>query len=159
MPRASKTATDKAPKRSSGPVADGAERRSPADGAAATPADRFVSDQHARLLAERETYLRQADTLRDAAEELAREMEPGDVQFDEESGEGGTMNVERERDLTLSAQARAAVDEIDRALARLEAGTYGVCEQCRSPIPKARLRALPYAALCVGCKSGGLSRR
>ena len=86
-------------------------------------------------------------------------MEPGDIQFDEESGEGDTLNVERERDLALSAQARAAVDEIDRALAKMDAGTYGVCERCGNPIPKARLKALPYAALCVACKSGGLSRR
>ena len=86
-------------------------------------------------------------------------MEPGDIQFDEESGEGDTLNVERERDLAMSAQARAAVDEIDRALAKITAGTYGTCERCGTAIPKARLKALPYAALCVACKSGGLSRR
>ena len=90
---------------------------------------------------------------------LAEDMEPGDIQFDEESGEGDTLNVERERDLALSAQAREAVVEIDRALAKMDAGTYGVCERCGNPIPKARLKALPYAALCVACKSGGLSRR
>ncbi|MGH3851161.1 MAG: TraR/DksA family transcriptional regulator, partial [Pseudonocardiaceae bacterium] len=114
--------------------------------------DPFVAEQHALLMAERETYMEQADTLQAAAEQMAREMEPGDVQFDEESGEGGTMNVERERDLTLSAQARAAVDEIDQALGRMDAGTYGVCEGCNNPIPKERLRALPYASLCVACK-------
>ena len=90
---------------------------------------------------------------------LASEREQGDTQFDEESGEGGTMNVERERDLALSAQAQAAVEEIDRALAKIADTTYGYCEQCGQPIPKARLKALPYAALCVACKSGGLSRR
>src|SRR5205085_107406 len=79
----------------------------------------------------------------------AAEMEPGDIQFDEESGEGATMNVERERDLALSAQNRAAVDEIDRALAKIDNGSYGLCEQCGQPIPKPRLKALPYASLCV----------
>ena len=48
---------------------------------------------------------------------------------------------------------------VDLALVKIEAGTYGVCERCGNPIPKARLKALPYAALCVACKSGGLSRR
>jgi len=67
--------------------------------------------------------------------------------------------VERERDLTLSAQALAAVDEIDIALGKIKEGTYGVCEQCHNVIPKERLRALPYAALCVQCKSAGFSRR
>ncbi len=125
----------------------------------APPADRFLADQRALLAAERTSYMEQAESLRHDAEQLAEDMEPGDIQFDEESGEGDTLNVERERDLALSAQARAAVDEIDRALAKMEAGTYGVCERCGNPIPKARLKALPYAALCVACKSGGLSRR
>ena len=125
----------------------------------ATSPDRFSEEQRSLLLAEREASLHQAESLRAEAAQLAEEMEPGDTQFDEESGEGGTLNVERERDLALSAQALSAVDEIDRALAKLDAGTYGVCEQCGQPIPKARLKALPYATLCVGCKSGGLSRR
>ena len=125
----------------------------------ATSPDRFSDEQRSLLLAEREASLHQAESLRAEAAQLAEEMEPGDTQFDEESGEGGTLNVERERDLALSAQALSAVDEIDRALAKLDAGTYGVCEQCGQPIPKARLKALPYATLCVGCKSGGLSRR
>jgi len=111
------------------------------------------------LLAERATYTQQAESLKAEADQLAEEMEPGDIQFDEESGEGGTMNVERERDLALSAQAQGAVEEIDVALAKITNGTYGYCEQCGQPIPKARLKALPYAALCVACKSGGLSRR
>ncbi len=121
--------------------------------------DRFLADQRALLVAERASYMEQAESLREEAEQLAEDMEPGDIQFDEESGEGDTLNVERERDLALSAQARAAVDEIDRALAKMDTGTYGVCERCGNPIPKARLKALPYAALCVACKSGGLSRR
>ena len=69
------------------------------------------------------------------------------------------MAVDRERDLALSAQALAAVEEIDDAVSRIGKKTYGACERCRQPIPKARLRALPYARLCVACKSGGLSRR
>jgi DnaK suppressor protein len=125
----------------------------------ASPADKFLAEQRAELLAERATYMEQAESLLQEAEQIAEDMEPGDIQFDEESGEGDTLNVERERDLALSAQARAAVDEIDRALAKMDAGTYGICERCGNPIPKARLKALPYAALCVACKSGGLSRR
>jgi DnaK suppressor protein len=125
----------------------------------ASPADKFLSEQRAELVAERASYVEAAESLLQEAEMLAEDMEPGDIQFDEESGEGDTLNVERERDLALSAQARAAVDEIDRALAKMDAGTYGICERCGNPIPKARLKALPYASLCVACKSGGLSRR
>jgi DnaK suppressor protein len=137
-----------------------ASSRSKATKAGDAPAaDRFLTDQRALLVAERASYMEQAESLRHEAEQLAEDMEPGDIQFDEESGEGDTLNVERERDLALSAQARAAVDEIDRALGKMDAGTYGICERCANPIPKARLKALPYAALCVACKSGGLSRR
>jgi DnaK suppressor protein len=152
MPRTTKSAASSrgASKKSDAPTMPDSE---------APPADKFTQEQRALLLAERETYVKQAETLREEAEQLAAEMEPGDIQFDEESGEGGTMNVERERDLALSAQARAAVDEIDRALSKLDAGTYGICEQCGEPIKRARLKALPYAALCIACKSGGLSRR
>jgi DnaK suppressor protein len=110
-------------------------------------------------LAERTSHTEQADKLQEEADLLAAEREPGDVQFDEESGEGDTLAVERERDLALSAQARAAIEEIDAALERIDAGTYGICEQCGERIPKERLKAIPYARLCVKCKSGGLGRR
>jgi DnaK suppressor protein len=145
-----------------GPAPDKASGRKAASAKsdeAAAPADRFLAEQRALLLSERATYVDQAESLQAEAEQLAEDMEPGDIQFDEESGEGGTMNIERERDLVLSAQARAAVDEIDQALTKIDLGTYGFCAQCGNPIPKARLKALPYAALCVACKSGGLSRR
>lgn len=147
------TATVKAPRRPRAPSAASATK----GGASAT--DRFLEDQRALLLSEREASLRQAESLRAEAEQLAEEMEPGDTQFDEESGEGATVNVERERDLALSAQARASADDVDVALAKIDRGTYGTCERCSQPIPRARLKAMPSATLCVGCKSGGLSRR
>jgi DnaK suppressor protein len=121
--------------------------------------DKFLEGQRAALLEVRATYTRQAETLQAEADLLAEEREPGDVQFDEESGEGDTLAVERERDLALSAQARAAVEEIDKALAKIANGTYGVCEQCGETIPRERLKAIPFAALCVKCKSGGFGRR
>jgi RNA polymerase-binding protein DksA len=111
------------------------------------------------LVEERETYVRQAHDLAAEAEALAAEREPGDTQFDEESGEGDTLNVERERDLTLSASANQAVEDIDRALRRMDAGTFGVCERCGKKIAVARLEALPFAALCIECKSREERRR
>jgi DnaK suppressor protein len=127
--------------------------------AAKAPADKFLQEQLALLAQERAVYSEQAEALKAQADLMAQEMEPGDIQFDDESGEGGTANIDRERDLALSAQARAAVDEIDHAIAKIRQGTYGTCESCGQPIPKARLKALPQARLCVACKSGGLSRR
>ena len=121
--------------------------------------DEFLAAQRTLLLQEREAHTRQAAGLRAEAEQLAEERDPGDVQFDEESGQGDTMNVERERDLALSAQAMQQVLEIDAALEKIDKGTYGLCERCGKPIPKERLQALPWAALDVGCKSMGFARR
>ena len=108
---------------------------------------------------ERETYMRQARDLAAEAEALAADREPGDTQFDEESGEGDTLNVERERDLALSASAIQAVEDIDAALSRMDTGTYGYCERCGKKIAVARLEALPFAALCIECKSREERRR
>lgn len=120
---------------------------------------KFLEEIQELLAHERAIYQEQATSLRAEADSLALEREPGDVQFDEESGEGGTVTVDRERNLALSGQAALAVEEIDYATVRVADKTYGYCERCFQPIPKPRLRALPYARLCVACKSGGLSRR
>ncbi|MCB0972139.1 MAG: hypothetical protein KDA97_11595, partial [Acidimicrobiales bacterium] len=119
----------------------------------------WLRKQEALLHEERATYLGQAETLQAEAEMLVADFESGDVQFDEESGEGDTLSMERERDLTLSAQARAAVEEIDHALAKFAKGTYGICEQSDTPIPKERLEAIPWARERVEYKVGGFGRR
>jgi RNA polymerase-binding protein DksA len=138
--------------------AKAAPAAAPAEVSAGFPAKTL--DKLRRLLEEdRETYLRQAHDLAAEAEALAAEREPGDTQFDEESGEGDTLNVERERDLALSASATQAVEDIDRALRRMDLGTYGICERCGKKITVARLEALPFAALCIECKSREERRR
>jgi DnaK suppressor protein len=119
----------------------------------------FLAEQKRLLMVEKSHYLEQAAQLKAEADSLAQTNEILEVQFDEESGEGGTATVDRERDLALAASAYAAVQEVDEALARIDAGTYGVCENCHEQIARARLRALPYARLCVRCKEGGLPRR
>ena len=56
---------------------------------------------------------------------------------------------DRELDETLEENAEHVLQEIDAALERLEAGTYGVCAACGEPIPEERLEAVPYATLCI----------
>jgi len=120
---------------------------------------RFNDEMKKRLLAERARYLHSEEIYRAEAEALIEGREPGDVQFDEESGEGDTLAVERERDLALSAQARVAVEQIDAALERIAAGTYGICVVSGLRIPQERLRAIPWAAERVEYKVGSLGRR
>jgi DnaK suppressor protein len=73
------------------------------------------------------------------------------VAFGKRVGDGTTEAVER---ITSTATARsifASIEAIDSALAKIEAGTYGVCETCGAAIPMARLEALPASSLCVQC--------
>jgi RNA polymerase-binding protein DksA len=69
--------------------------------------------------------------------------------FDEEYADAGTDTFERERDLSLRNNIGDLIDKIDRALERIDEGTYGLCERCGRPIEKARIKALPYATLCI----------
>ena len=119
---------------------------------------RFLKAQRALLHEERERLVGQADRLEHDAQELIDEAEMGDVQFDDEGGEGDTMVVERERDLALSAQAREAVAEIDAALERISSGRYGFSLVSARPIPRERLEAIPWATELVEEKVGGIGR-
>ena len=60
--------------------------------------------------------------------------------------------LEREVDDSLEENAEQLVHEIDRALAQIDAGTYGTCARCGREIPEERLEAVPYATLCLDCR-------
>jgi RNA polymerase-binding transcription factor DksA len=120
---------------------------------------KFLKSQHVRLVDERHALLGQASRLEDEANSLIEDGEMGDVQFDDESGEGDTMVVERERDLALSAQARQTIADIDAALDRMSTGTYGYSVVSGRPIPRERLEAIPWATVLVEEKVGGIGRR
>src|SRR5258708_37242839 len=64
----------------------------------------------------------------------------------------GAKTFEREHELALTHNARELLTQNERAIARIEAGTYGTCESCGEAIGKARLQAFPRATLCVICK-------
>jgi DnaK suppressor protein len=70
----------------------------------------------------------------------------------DDEADTGTKTFEREHELALTRNAQDLLDQSERALARIDAGTYGVCESCGQPIGKARLQAFPRATLCVTCK-------
>jgi DnaK suppressor protein len=64
----------------------------------------------------------------------------------------GAKTFEREHELALTHNARELLAQNERAIARIDAGTYGTCESCGEAIGKARLQAFPRATLCVTCK-------
>ena len=153
-----KAAAKKAPA-TKAPVKKAAAKKAPATKAKSPFGKKFIGEMKARLEEERAKYLHSEETYRAEADALIEGREPGDVQFDEESGEGDTLAVERERDLALSNQARQAVEQIDAALDRIKAGTYGICVASGKSIPQERLRAIPWAAERVEYKVGGLGNR
>ena len=128
--------------------------------AVSTIEDEFLLRQRRELRARRGAYREQVDRLAAAAEELAAaSTEAPDLGDDEGFAEGDTLHVERDRVLSLTVAAKRRIEEVDAALHRLEAGTYGACRSCRRPIPVARLEAVPEATQCVTCASGSVLRR
>ncbi|HUR09540.1 MAG TPA: TraR/DksA C4-type zinc finger protein [Nonomuraea sp.] len=82
------------------------------------------------------------------------EIASGDVTqgAGDDQADAGAKTYEREREIALTLNARDLVAQNERAIARIDAGTYGVCESCHKPIGKERLQAFPRATLCVTCK-------
>jgi DnaK suppressor protein len=107
--------------------------------------------KEARTELEAEAASLRADLDR-AASDMAERL--GDSVHDagDDSADAGTKAFEREHELALNQNAQDLLDQAERALARIDAGTYGVCESCGKPIGKARLLAFPRAILCVACK-------
>ncbi|MEO1057841.1 MAG: hypothetical protein AAFY28_13095 [Actinomycetota bacterium] len=120
---------------------------------------KFLKAQREELLARRAAELARATRLEDEATSLIEDGEMGDVQFDDEGGEGDTMVVQRDLDRVLSSQSRQTVGEIDAALARIEAGTYGYSEVSGDPIPRERLEAIPETTVLAAEKVGGIGPR
>jgi RNA polymerase-binding transcription factor len=87
-----------------------------------------------------------------AESEIAERL--GDAVGDagDDQADAGAKTFQREHELALTQNARELLAQNDRALARIDAGTYGVCDSCGEPIGKARLQAFPRATLCVSCK-------
>lgn len=91
-----------------------------------------------------------AATAASALAELVRDRQ-GSNDDDEHDPEGVTLSSEWSRLSALSEAADAEVRGFDDALARWDAGTYGICARCGEPIPAARLEVRPFAQLCVPC--------
>jgi len=120
---------------------------------------KFLKDQRDELLARRAAEVARATRLEDEATSIIEDGEMGDVQFDDEGGEGDTMVVQRDLDRVLSTQARQTILEIDAALARIEQGTYGYSEVSGQPIPRERLEAIPETTVLAAEKVSGVGPR
>jgi len=109
--------------------------------------------------AELDRFKTTLDTLRD---DLRKQLGDLGANPDDEELEGGDLDfgfadsaqstAERGKILALVERLREQLRDVNHALERIDAGTYGVCERCGNPIGAERLEALPYSTLCVSCK-------
>jgi DnaK suppressor protein len=108
--------------------------------------DRYLAKARERLVRARDELLRRRGDHREGEGELLamREADPGDAA----AAEGGAIPLD-----SLNESEQAQVAEIDAALARIDAGTYGVCEDCHEPIGSPRLDAVPWARRCFTCET------
>ena len=108
-----------------------------------------LGDLRVRLEEERTQLDTQLTSIVEDSFAIAQSELAGDVGLDDESTDAGTATSEREKDLSIENNVRDLLQKIDRALKRMDDGTYGVCDICGKNIEKARVKALPYVDLCI----------
>ncbi len=90
--------------------------------------------------------------IEQAESQIADRLEDGIRDAGDDEADAGAKTFEREHEFAMTSNARHLLEQTERAVARIDAGTYGACESCGQPIGKARLMAFPRAVLCVTCK-------
>jgi len=121
--------------------------------AAETPGEPWTAEELAEVRGELQAQAVQLRAEIDDAESTsaaAQRDASGEGSGDE--ADAGTKTFEREHEMSLANNSRDLLQQVERALARIDDGTYGRCERCGGGIPKPRLQAFPRATLCVGCK-------
>jgi RNA polymerase-binding protein DksA len=87
-----------------------------------------------------------------------RSLQDGEQGTGDDTADAGSATFEREHELSIAANSKDLLAQNTRALQRLDAGTYGLCEICGEPIGKERLKAFPKVTLCVTCKQREMRR-
>jgi DnaK suppressor protein len=92
---------------------------------------------------------KKADILRQLSGIAAPQGELGSISFGKRVGEGTSMAVDRLSQVAVHDKLQVTLADVERALEKLEDGTYGRCDVCGRPVGDERLEALPWAVLCV----------
>lgn len=108
-----------------------------------------LDDLKQRLVEEKAELETQLTAIEETSFAASQSDLSGEVSFDEENADAGSFTFERERDLSIENNVRDLLGKIERALARMAEGKYGICTRCGKPIEKARVKALPYVDLCI----------
>jgi RNA polymerase-binding transcription factor len=92
------------------------------------------------------------DEIRARIAELAKAPEPGSgIGFGKRIGDGTSEAISRRNDIGVGNSLLVTEEKLERALAKLEEGSYGRCDRCGEPIARGRLEAAPESALCIDC--------
>lgn len=105
-----------------------------------------------RLIKEKETLTKELNEINEGNLHMLQSDMSGETAHDEHLADSGTATFERERDLTLENNIKDLLTRVEAALAKMDKGTYGVCDRCTGEIDPARMKAVPYANLCITCK-------
>ena len=100
----------------------------------------------------RDQLQEERERVREQLNNLGR-GDAADLDFDENFADSGQVTAERGEVDALSGQLNETLQDIEDALAKFDAGSYGECESCHQRIPEARLEAMPAARLCIDCAS------
>ncbi len=73
--------------------------------------------------------------------------------FDEPGGDAAQETLERSQSMAIGESLRDMLDNVETALRKIDAGSYGVCDSCGKEIPKARLEIMPAATMCTACRA------
>ncbi|WP_316932045.1 TraR/DksA family transcriptional regulator [Nocardioides marmotae] len=115
--------------------------------------DPWTGEELAEVVDELHEQREHSETIiRDLDDELSGLMRDSGDGAGQDQADVGSTSFERDHELTVLINERDKVAQIDRALARIDDATYGVCESCGEPVGKMRLMAFPRATLCMTCK-------
>ena len=108
----------------------------------------------------REALEEQRENLRKEIAEQGGDPDSDDAAIDVERGfaDGAHTAAERGQAITIVRELKGSLADVERALRKIDEGTYGVCERCGNPIAIERLEALPWAILCIDCAHLGEGR-
>jgi DnaK suppressor protein len=110
-----------------------------------------VEKFRARLEEERVRLLTLVDEYEHELEEARLSESSSDRSPDPGNAEASSTKLEYAKELSIEQNTLDLLSKVERALERIDDGSYGTCESCGKSIPLARLDVLPYASLCVDC--------
>ncbi|MBI3997943.1 MAG: TraR/DksA C4-type zinc finger protein [Armatimonadetes bacterium] len=122
--------------------------------AKAKPLTKRELEEFRRMLeAERDRLSDELEAIEEHLPEVEQVAMDATGGYDEDLADVASDTFEREKGFAIENSVQDLLTQVEEALGRIEEGTYGICEICGQPIHPDRLRALPYARLCINCKA------